>query len=123
MAGIIKEKSFGFALRIVRLYKYLIEEKKEFILSKQMLSSGTSVGANVRESQNDESKMDFIHKLAIAQKECDETMYWLELLHQSNYLTTEEFNSIYEEAEGLLKMIRSSIITSKKSLSKKTHNP
>jgi len=83
-------------------------------LSKQLLRSGTSVGANVREGQNAESKPDFVHKLAIAQKECDETMYWLELLKESEYLNEEEFISIHSEASELLKIIRSIIITTKK---------
>jgi four helix bundle protein len=77
--SIIKDKSFVFSIRVVKLCKYLIENKKEFVLSKQLLRSGTAVGALVRESQNAESTKDFIHKLAVAQKECDETIYWLEL--------------------------------------------
>lgn len=119
MGSVIKEKSFLFALRIVNLHKYLVETKKEFVLSKQLLRSGTSIGANVREAQNAESKLDFAHKLAISQKECDETMYWLELLYQSEYLSAEEHDSIYKDAEELLRLIRSSIITTKKNLNKK----
>ncbi len=115
--SIIKDKSFVFAVRIVRLYQYLVETKREFILSKQLLRSGTSVGALVREAQNAESSKDFIHKLGIAQKECDETIYWLELLKETDYLTDKEFASINKEAFELLKMIRSAIITSKKKLS------
>lgn len=84
--SIIKDKSYQFAKRIVGLYKYLIENKKEYILSKQVMRSGTAIGALVREAQNGESTRDFIHKLAIAQKECDETLYWLELLHDSEFL-------------------------------------
>ena len=113
----LKDKSFLFALRIVRLYKLLIEVKKEYVLSKQLLRSGTSIGANIREAQNAQSKADFIHKLSISQKECDETLYWLELLYQSEYLTEIEFNSIYPEANELLKMLRSAIITSKNKIS------
>ncbi len=113
---IIKQKSFDFAIRIVKLYKYLTEKKKEFILSKQLLRSGTSIGALVREAQNGESKADFIHKLSIAQKESDEVLYWLELLNQTEYLTTKEFESIYKEAFELLKMLRSAIITTKKTI-------
>ena len=112
--SIIKDKSFAFAVRIVRLYKHLCENKKEFVLSKQLLRSGTAVGVLVREAQNAESKADFIHKLGIAQKECDETTYWLELLKETDYLTDKEFESINSEATELLKMIRSAIITSKK---------
>jgi four helix bundle protein len=79
--NIIKNKSFDFALRIVKLYQYLVEEKKEYILSKQLLRSGTSIGAMVRESEYAESKADFIHKLYIALKEANESLYWLELLY------------------------------------------
>jgi len=73
--SVIKEKSFAFAIKAVNTYKYLFQEKKEFVMSKQLLRSGTSVGANIRESQNAQSKADFVHKLSISQKECDETMY------------------------------------------------
>jgi four helix bundle protein len=114
----VKEKSFGFALRIVKLYKYLIDIKKEYVLSKQLLRSGTSVGANVREAQNAESTADFIHKLSISQKECDETIYWLELLHLSDYINEAEFQSIVSDAQEILKMLKRSIITSRKKLKK-----
>ncbi len=110
----IKIKSFQFAIRIVHLYKYLCDEKREYILSKQILRSGTSIGANVRESQNAESKADFIHKLGIAQKETDETLYWLELLEATSYLDEEEFLSMHKDANEILKLVRSIIITSKK---------
>ena len=111
--SIIKNKSFAFAIRIVKLYQFLIQNKKEFVLAKQLLRSGTAVGALVREAQNAESKADFIHKLGIAQKECDESIYWLELLKETNYLNQKEFESINTEAAALLKMIRSAILTSK----------
>jgi four helix bundle protein len=117
--SILKEKSFTFSVRIINLYKYLVE-KKEFVLSKQLLRSGTSIGALVRESRNAESKMDFIHKLGIAQKECDETLYWLELLRETNFLTDEEFQSMHQSAEELLKMIKSSILTAKKNIKSTT---
>jgi len=112
--NVIKEKSFRFAVRVVMLYKYLKSEKKEYILSKQLMRSGTSIGANVRESQNAESKADFIHKLVIAQKEADETLYWLELLKETGYITREEFDSLESDVSELLKIIRSIIITTKK---------
>ncbi len=112
--SIIKEKSFQFAIRIVKLCKYLQITSKEFVLSKQLLRSGTSIGANVREALNGESSKDFIHKLAIAQKETDETIYWLELLKETEYLTHSEFESINNDAIELLKIIRSIIITTKK---------
>ena len=110
---VLKDKSFAFALRCVNLYKYLTESKREFVLSKQLLRSGTSVGANIREAQNAESTADYIHKFSIAQKECDETIYWLELLNAANYLTKEEVSSIHSEAKELLKMLRSTILTLK----------
>jgi len=111
--SIIKTKSFFFARRIVKLYKYLVEIKKEFVLSKQLLRSGTAVGALVREAQNAESTADFIHKLAIAQKECDESLYWLELLYDAEYLGHREFSDIQKDANELLRMIRSAILTTK----------
>lgn len=111
--GAILRQSFGFAVRVVNLYKYLVVERKEFVLSKQLLRSGTAVGALVREAQNAESKADFIHKLGIAQKECDESIYWLELLVETDFLKREEYESIKADAEALLKMIRSAIITTK----------
>ena len=87
-----------------------------------MLRSGTSVGANVRESQNAESDADFIHKLGIAQKECDETLYWLELLYETNYLNDKELDSIHLDCEEILKIIKSIILTKKQNKSAKSHN-
>ncbi|WP_461093392.1 four helix bundle protein [Spirosoma gilvum] len=109
----VLEKSFRFAIRSIRLYQHLKDNRKEFILSKQMLRSGTSIGANVREGNNAESKADFIHKMGMAQKEADETMYWLELLRETDYLTVNEFDSIHQDANELLKLIRSIILTAK----------
>ena len=123
MKNVLKEKSFALALRIIKLYKFLIENKKEYILSKQILRSGTSVGAMIREAQNAESKMDFVHKLAIAQKECDESIYWMELLVQSNYISKEAFESVSAEAEQVLKMIKSAILTTKRNIATKKNNP
>ena len=114
--NIIKKKSFEFAIRIVNLYQYLIESKKEFVMSKQILRSGTSVGAMIRESEHAQSKADFIHKLAIAQKEINETLYWLELLSVTNYLSNEEFESINSDAIEIIKLITSIIITTKKNI-------
>ncbi len=113
--NVVREKSFQFAVRIIKLYKYL-NTKNEYVLSKQILRSGTSVGANIREADNGESKSDFIHKMGIAQKEIDETMYWLELLLETDYISKQEFDSIYNEAEELIKIIKKIIVTSKKSL-------
>ncbi|MFV5685712.1 four helix bundle protein [Flavobacterium sp. GB2R13] len=94
--SIVKTKSFELAIRGMNFYKYLVAEKKEYIMSKQFLRSVTSVGANVREAVNAQSKPDFIHKLSIAQKECDESLYWLELLKETNYISEIEFESIYK---------------------------
>jgi len=112
--SIVKTKSFELAIRGVNFYKYLVAEKKEYIMSKQFLRSVTSVGANVREAVNAQSKPDFIHKLSIAQKECDESLYWLKLLKETNYISELEFESIYQQNNEVLKIIRSIIITSKK---------
>lgn len=110
--NVIKDKSFTFALRIVKLNKFLIE-KKEFILSKQLLRSGTAIGALVREAEHAESTADFIHKMAIAQKEANETEYWIELLYQSEYIEDSQYNSINSDIQELNKILASIIITSK----------
>ncbi len=117
--GNIKDKSLQFAIRIVNLYKYLINEKNEFIISKQILRSGTSIGANCREGDYAESKIDFIHKFTIAQKECNETIYWLELLFSTNYISEKEFKSINNDAIEIMKLLTSIIISAKKSITKK----
>lgn len=114
--SIVKTKSFELAVRGVNFYKHLVSEKKEFVMSKQFLRSITSVGANVREAVNAQSKADFIHKLSIAQKECDESMYWLEILKETDYISLAEFDSIHQQCNDVLKIIRSIIITSKKNL-------
>lgn len=111
--NILKTKSFLFAIRIVKLYQFLISKKKEYILSKQLLRSGTSVGEMVREAEHSESKLDFKHKLSIGQKEINETIYWLELLKETEYLTLEEFNSINSDAVEIIKLITSIIKTVK----------
>ena len=109
----LRDKSFAFAVRIAKLYSYLRENKKEFVLSKQLLRSRTSIGANIREAYNAESKKDFVHKLAIAQKECDESLYWLELLNAIECISEKEFESLSTDCIELLKIIRSSILTTK----------
>lgn len=114
--SILKQKSFKFAVRIVNLYKYLCDKEKEFVLSKQILRSGTSVGAMIREAEHSESKADFIHKMAIAQKEINETIYWLELLNATKYISLEIFNSLNYDAVEIIKILTSSIKTTKKNL-------
>ncbi|MDF9830228.1 four helix bundle protein [Parabacteroides sp. PF5-6] len=112
--NVLKEKSFNFALRVVRLYKFLTEEKKEFVLSKQLLRSGTAVGALQSESENAESDADFIHKLAIAQKECNESLYWIKLLFYADYLDEKAFHSLYADADELKRIVTAIIKTAKK---------
>ena len=111
--NIIKEKSFAFALRIVKLNRFLSEEKREYVLSKQLLRSGTAVGALVREAEQAESKADFIHKMAIALKEANETDYWVELLYQSKIIDKTGFESIKPDITELLKLLTSIIKSSK----------
>ncbi len=114
--NIVKDKSFAFAIRVVNLYKFFNKEKKEFVLSKQLLKSGTAVGALIREADHAESKADFIHKMAIAQKECNETLYWLELMFKTDYLTIEQFESINNDALEIIKILTSIIKTTKKNI-------
>ena len=92
--SVLKEKSYQFALRVIKLYKYIVAEKKEYVLSKQILRSGTSIGANIEEANQAQSKADFVHKLSISQKEAFETDYWLRLLRDSEYLTETQANSL-----------------------------
>ena len=119
MRWVLKDKSFKFAVRIVKLYKYMCDEKKEFILSKQVLRSGTSIGAMIREAEYSESHSDYIHKMAIAQKEINETLYWLELLAETEYISNNEFESINNDAIEIIKMVTSSIKTAKSTLNTK----
>lgn len=117
--NIIKTKSFELALLIIELYKFLSDDKKEFVMSKQILRSGTAIGALVSESEHAESKMDFVHKLAIAQKEANETVYRLELLFKSNYLDDiKKYEYIFEKINEVQKIISSIIITSKNNIKK-----
>ena len=109
----IRSKSYAFASRIVKAYKYLIDEKREFVMSKQLLRSGTSIGANVEEALAGSSTADFIHKLNIAAKEARETDYWLRLLHDNDFLTTRVFNSMHKDNEEIIKLL-SSILIGKK---------
>lgn len=114
--NVLVDKSFSFAVRIVNLYKYLCSEKKEFVLSKQLLRSGTSIGANISESQDAQSTNDFISKLSIALKEARESKYWIELLKETEYLTNTEVSSILNDLEEILKLLVSIIKTTKEKL-------
>ena len=111
--NVLKSKSYDFAIRIVKLSQYLQVEKKEFILSKQILRSGTAIGALVREAEYRQSKIDFIHKLTISLKEANKTEYWLSLLKDTGYIEEKLFTSLTENCQELLKLLISSIKTSK----------
>jgi four helix bundle protein len=112
--GALQTKSFAFAVRVVNLYKYLCAEKKAFVLSKQLLRSGTAIGALAREAEQAESKADFVHKLAIALKEANETEYWLLLLRETGYLSPAEAESVLNDTVELLKLLTSIIKTTKR---------
>ena len=109
-------KSRKFAIRIVRLYQFLCENRKEYVLSKQLLRSGTSIGANIAESECAISKKDFLSKIYIAFKEANETLYWLDLLFETEYLTEQEYRSIKNDCEEIKKMLSSSTKTVKDEL-------
>lgn len=118
--GPLEQKSFSFAVGVVHLYKKLLADEKEFILSKQLVRSGTSIGAMTREAAHAESKADFIHKLAIAQKEANETSYWLDLLHETDYIDKETYLEKNTAVSEIQKILSSSILTTKERyLSKK----
>mgnify|MGYP003826382077 CR=1 FL=1 len=114
-SNVISEKSIKYALRIIDLYKYLSTEKKETVLSKQILRCGTSIGANIEESLGGSTRKDFLNKLSIAYKESRETKYWLILLYKSNYITKPMFDSMHKDCEELCKILSSIILTTKKS--------
>ncbi len=121
--NIIVSKSYAFALEIVNLYKILISSSKEYVLSKQFLRAGTSIGANVNEAISSETKKDFVHKLGIALKEARETAYWINLLKDSNYISLEDYSKTINQCNELIRIISSIIITTKeKYLNKSIHN-
>lgn len=111
--NVVKDKSYAFSLKVISTYKELVSEKKEYILSKQLLRSGTSIGAMVREAEHAQSKPDFIHKMSIALKEANETVYWLELMKDSNYLGSKEALEIISDAEEILRLLISIVKTSR----------
>lgn len=112
--NVVVSKSKAFALRIIKMYKYLCDEKKEFVLSKQVLRSRTSIGANIREAVRGQTKTDFYAKLNISLKEAEETEYWLELLFESDYLPEKEYKQIYFDCEELIRLLVSITKTQKK---------
>ncbi len=115
--GVLEEKTYLFALRIIKAYKYLTN-KNVYVLSKQLLRSGSSIGANCREATYAQSKQDFISKLSIALKETNETIYWLELLHDSDIISDDSFESIHKDALEILKLLISIIKTTKSNIQK-----
>lgn len=116
--SIVGEKSYRFAIRIVNLYKYLCDERKEYVLSKQLLRSGTATGALLKEAEHGQSKPDFLNKVNIALKEANETAYWLMLLKDTGYISEKEFNSVIADAEELIKMLVTIVKTTKTRLGK-----
>jgi four helix bundle protein len=112
--NIIVDKTYAFASRIVKLYKFLTQEQREYVLSKQVLRSGTSIGANVEEAVAAASRADFINKLTVAAKEARETSYWLRLLHDNEYLPTALFQSIHSDIDEIKKIIGSIVISTRK---------
>ena len=114
--NLIRDKSYQFALEIIKVYKYLQNEKKEFLLSKQLLRSGTSIGANVEEAIGGQSKKDFFAKLSIAYKETRETHYWLRLLRDSEYLTSQQAEKLLSECDELLRILGSIQLSIQKKL-------
>ncbi len=111
--SVLVDKSYAFAIRTVNMNRYLLETKREYVLSKQLLRSGTAIGALVSEAQYAQSKADFVNKLHIALKEANESKYWIRLLHDTDYITREMYESILPDIEALIKMLTSSINTTK----------
>lgn len=114
--GPLTTRSFEFSVDIIRLFQHHTKIHKEFILGKQMLRSGTAIGALVREANHAESKRDFVHKLGIALKECDETLYWLELLVVTKYLEQDQYDRMQDKCTTILKILKRSILTAKSNL-------
>ena len=112
--NLIQNKSYAFAIRMVKLFQHLSKKKNEFVLSNQLLRSGTSIGANVEESIGGQSRADFIAKMSIAYKEARETLYWLRLLHDTHYLSPTEFQSLFTDADELCRILSSILTTTKK---------
>ena len=120
--NVVKDKTFSFAIRIVKLFKYMCDEKKEYTLSKQLLRCGTSVGAMVTEAEYAETTKDFLHKLAIAQKEINETIYWLALLKETEFLESQHYDSINADAVEIIKILTSIIRSTKKNVANPKSN-
>lgn len=113
---VLKDKSYAFAIRVVRLSQYMHDEHKEYVLSRQILKSGTAIGALVREAKYAQSTLDFIHKLSIALKEANETYYWLSLLYDTNYIEKKLYNSLLNDCDELISLLVSIVKTTKNKL-------
>jgi len=111
--NVVKEKSFAFALQVIKLVQWLQEEKREFVLSKQLMRSGTAIGALIREAEHAQSRPDFIHKMNIALKEANETDYWIELLSQSHLITVDHYDALHPRIQELIRLLVSIVKTSK----------
>ncbi len=111
--NIVSDKSYAFAIRVIKLYKYLSSEQKEFVLSKQILRSGTAIGALIREAEHAQSKADFLNKMNIALKEANETEYWLMLLKDTDYIDKQSYDSIILDSRELIKLLASIVKTMK----------
>lgn len=116
MENVIKVRSYAFAIRVIKLYKFLTTEKREFVLSKQVLRSGTSIGALVMEAEHAQSKSDFLNKMNVALKESNETKYWLMLLKDTNYISLNEFESLQKDSDEILKLLTSIVKSTKTAL-------
>lgn len=116
--NLVAEKSIEFSIRLIKLYKILLEERKEYILSKQMLRSGTAVGALIREAEHAQSKADFLNKMNIALKEANENEYWLLLLNKGDFITDKEYESIRNDAVEMIKLLAKIVKTTKETLGK-----
>ena len=116
--NVLAKKTIDFAVKIINFYKYLCDEKREYVIAKQILKSGTSIGANVRESRNAQSKADFINKLNIALKEADETQYWLEIMEKSNIINIELFGKLNKDVNEIISILVSTLKTLKKKMAR-----
>ena len=115
-SSIVAEKSFSFSVRIVNLYRFLCDEKREYVLSKQLLRSGTSIGANVREALHGQSRRDFLSKIGIALKEANESQYWIELLHATDFINQEQRDSIWSDCDEIISLLVTIAKTTKKNM-------
>ena len=116
--NVVMSKSYTFALRIIKLYKYLVAEKKEYVLSKQLLRSGTAIGALIKEGEHAQSKADFLNKMNVSLKEANETEYWIELLRDSEYLSITESSSIIEDVREVIRLLISIVKSTKASINR-----